>query len=91
MCVGGVLVGKGNWEGGGGRAPKTSLSPAPVPSRPSPHHSQEKGSPQPVGASEGPEGVAMGRPASSLDTDLSILSQLLCQCVAVLGGSFSQV
>lgn len=30
-------------------------------------------------------------PAPSLDADFSILGQLLCQGVAVLGGSFSQV
>lgn len=42
--------------GEGGRAPRTSLSPAPSPSCPIPHYSGEEGSPQPAGASEGPEG-----------------------------------
>lgn len=83
----------GSWEGGGGQAPSTSLSPAPSFSCPSAHYFWEEGSLQPVGASEGPEGVVANRlpPAPSLDTDFSILGQLLCQGIAVLGGSFSQV
>lgn len=46
-----------------------------------------------MGASEGPEGrwLRKAAPAPSLDTDFSILGQLLCQGVAVLGGSLSQV
>lgn len=86
--------GRGSWEGWGrGQTPRTLLLPAPSISCLSPHYFGEEGSPQPVWAREGAEGVVATKaaPAPSLDADLSILGQLLCQGVAVLGGSFSQV
>lgn len=46
-----------------------------------------------MGASEGPdEGVShRASPPASLDSDFGVLSQFLCQGVAVLGGLFTQV
>lgn len=80
MVEGSQNVGVGVWqEGAVGEEreakPQNRTVPCPVLFRPSPHHCEEEGSPQPVRASEGPEGGGhVGCPAPSLDADFSILS-----------------
>lgn len=92
-CEDVVLAGWGQLGRMGGQTPWALLSPVPSLSCLNPQYFGAEGSPQPVWAREGAERVVATRaaPAPSLDADLSILGQLLCQGVAVLGGSFSQV
>lgn len=86
------------WPGGtageeGEAGPQDLTVSCPAPACPHLYHFEEEGSPQPVRASEGPAGgKPQGQPpAPSLDSDFGVLSQLLRQGVAVLGGLFSQV